>query len=194
MSAIYCCISNIDYKYQSKRNQISLLAIGCTSSVIKRGDSSQIKKEKLEKFFGPVKEQLKETKRNPIEIKSRNGKIYKVDLEVGAFNGDNLAINKILGLPESFARTSSCPWCTVRFTYFDTQPEPRIPEDLEHILRDIPYSGRIFVPDLFHDLHEGKWQFKLKSLIDNFSFLKSLKWYWSHIFRNDPPADELHFK
>lgn len=155
MSAIYCCIANINYKYQSKRNQISLLAIGCTSSIMQRGDSSIVKKEKLNVFFGPVKRQLITIKQNPIEIKSRNGKVYKVDVEVGAFNGDNLALNKILGLPESFSRTCSCPWCTVRFTYFDTRPEVRVPEDLEHILRDIPYHGRIFVTDLFHDLHEG---------------------------------------
>ena len=155
MSAIYCCISNIDYKYQSKRNQISLLAIGCTSEVMKRGDSPEAKKEKLNSFFGQVKEQLKKIKQNPIEMKSKNGKVYKVDVEVGAFNADNLALNKILGLPESFARTQSCPWCTIRFTYFDTPVEPRTPEELEHILLDIPYSGRIFVPDLFHDLHEG---------------------------------------
>ena len=155
MSAIYCCISNIDYKYQAKRNQISLLAIGCTSDVMHRGDSPEGKKEKLNSFFGRVKEQLKEIKRNPIEIKSKNGKVYKVDVELGAFNADNLALNKILGLPESFGRTCSCPWCTIRFTYFDTTVESRIPEDREHILFDIPFSGRIFVPDLFHDLHEG---------------------------------------
>lgn len=155
MSAIYCCISNIDYKYQSKRNQIGLLAIGCTSDVMKRGDSSEVKKEKLNSFFGPVKDQLQAIKRNPIEIKSRNGMVYKVDVELGAFNADNLALNKILGLPESFARTCSCPWCTIRFTFFDTSAEPRTPENLDHILRDIPCSGRIFVPDLFHDLHEG---------------------------------------
>lgn len=156
MSAIYCCISNIDYKFQSKRNQISMLAIGCTSEILVPNGSKAAKREKLENFFQRVKHQLREIKKNPIKIKSTNGKIYKVDVELGAFNADNLALNKVLGLPESFSQTCSCQYCTIRFMHFDTVVEPRIPENLDHLLKDVPYSGRIFVPDLFHDLNEGK--------------------------------------
>ena len=158
MSVVYSCINNIGYEYQSKRNEIAFLAIGKNNEV---NSCTGHKMASRRTFFEEVKRQIREVNTNPIVLKNKKGVSFKIDVEVCSINADNLAVNSLLGLPESFAQTQCCQYCTIKFTSFDVEIYPRLPQNLDHIFNDIPYSGMLYVADLFHDLHEGKFNFFL---------------------------------
>lgn len=158
MSAVYCCISNVDYKFQSKRNEISLLAIGAVEE-IKSIDPND-KMSCLREFFKEIKDQFNQLQTEPIKLINNSGRIYKVEVEIGAVNADNLALNKLLGLTECFHNTQNCPFCTINLSSQNQDAEPRFPEDFDHVFKEFPKTGPIFVFDIFHDLHEGIFFFK----------------------------------
>lgn len=154
VTAVYLCIGNIDYKYQCRREDISLVAIGRTLDIEAISSDKMIGRRV---FFSEIVRQLNEINSNPIMLRNSRNEEYTCKIELLAVPADNLALNQMLGLPESFSNSQCCQYCTIQFMFFKTSVIERVLNDLDHVFKECIFSGSLFVPDVFHDFHEGNY-------------------------------------
>ena len=147
LSTVYLTFSNLPYAKQSKRDEI-LLSLLCKRSDIKN-------RQNLEQFFEPLANSINSINDDPIKLTDG----YKVKVCVCCVVADNPASNELHKICRSF-RWNACKFCEIYLDQIreynanrmDAEERPMNPE---HIFRDVWYIGRLFAPDIFHDLNEG---------------------------------------
>lgn len=153
VTVVYLCIGNIGYQYQSKREDISLVAICRTSDIEAINPRDKMVGRRI--FFNEIVRQLNEINLgDQIMMRNSKGDLFKCHIEIMAVAADNLALNQMMGLPESFSRSQ---YCTIQFLFFQYCVTERNVHDLDHVLKECPFNGRLYVADIFHDFHEGKF-------------------------------------
>ena len=99
--------------------------------------------------------QLREISINPITMSNGKGEIFECDVEVCSVTADNLAMNQMMGIPCGFSNSQCCQFSTIKFGTFNVPIVERDLDQLNHVFIDIPFIGRLYSPDLFHDINEA---------------------------------------
>lgn len=151
MEFVYLSTPNVRYKHQSQRKSIGLVAIGSHRA---------LEELKIEKFFEPIKEDIKSL--GPFEM---NG--YVINPLLFSVKADNKGSNEmIVDIPKSFYMTRACKSCYVHYEdLLDLAIGLQRPLSDQHVLFGVYHvTDSLYAPCNFHNQDEGvieKWAITL---------------------------------